>query len=169
MESAVNAVSTPEPQPAIEPGKPRRRWPLLLALVLLLAGAGAGAWWWYARQAAPAAGNGKPAQPRPAIYLPLDPTFVVNLADPEETHYLQVEVQLMTRDPEIGAVVEQHAPRIRNRLLLLFSQQYSAGLRTRADKERLQREALREVQAIVAAETGRPGVEAVYFTSFVTQ
>ena len=83
--------------------------------------------------------------------------------------YLQVEVQAMTRDPEVDAMLQAHSPRIRNRLMLLFGQQTSEKLHTRADKERLQREALAEVQAILKAETGKPGVEALYFTSFVTQ
>ncbi|MFZ5661549.1 MAG: flagellar basal body-associated FliL family protein [Pseudomonadota bacterium] len=162
MESAVSeANKTPNAD------KPKRRWPLFLALAVALAGAGGGgAWWWFGRAQAEAP---KRAAPKPAIYHALEPTFVVNLADPDAPRYLQVEVQLMTRDPEVQPVIELHAPRIRNRLLLLFSQQYSTNLRTRADKERLQREALAEVQAILKAETGKPGVEALYFTSFVTQ
>jgi flagellar FliL protein len=60
-------------------------------------------------------------------------------------------------------------PRIRNNLLMLFSAQRCADVRDRAGREKLQAAALKEVQDVLQAETGKPGVEALYFTSFVTQ
>jgi flagellar protein FliL len=111
-----------------------------------------------------------PAAPSaPAQYIALDPPFVVNLADASGDRYLQVEVQLMTRTPKMEETLTQHMPVIRNRLLLLFSQQTVEGVRTREAKEALQAEALKEVQAVLTEATGKPGIEALYFTSFVTQ
>lgn len=161
-------MSATAANPALPVEAPRksRKLVLIVAAVAVLAAGGGGAWWWMGRGADGA--HAKPAA-APALYHPMEPVFVVNLADPDGSKYLQVEVQLMTRDPDALAQLAQHAPRIRNRLLLLYGQQHSAGLRTRADKERLQKESLAEVQAILKSETGKPGVEAVYFTSFVTQ
>ena len=95
--------------------------------------------------------------------------FVVNLADTDAVRYLQADVQLMTRDPATSAALELHAPAIRNRLLLLFSQQASSQLMQRSGKERLQEQALAEVVALLRAEDAPDKVEAVLFTSLVTQ
>jgi len=102
--------------------------------------------------------------------MALEPPFVVNLAASEDgPHYLQVEIQLVTRDTNALANLERHAPAIRARLLMLLAQQSAADIADRAGKERLQKEALEEVQKLMRAETGNPSAEDLLFTSFVTQ
>ena len=145
--------------------------PLILVL-LTGAGGAAGVWWWSQKQQAAAAeATEEAARPsrQPAQYLPVEPSFVVNLADPEGNRYLQADVQVVTRDAATLAAVEAHLPSIRNRLLLLFGQQESRQLAQRAGKERLQTAARDEVRALLKAEGGPDKVEAVIFTSLVTQ
>ncbi|NUS39229.1 MAG: flagellar basal body-associated FliL family protein [Lysobacter sp.] len=124
---------------------------------------------WQARAVAKA--PAKPVQPAkaPAQYYALDPAFVVNLADADTVRYLQADVQLMTRDPATLSALQQQAPALRNRLLLLFGQQTAQSLAERRGKERLQQQALAEVRAVLKGEGGPDKVEAVYFTSLVTQ
>jgi flagellar FliL protein len=105
----------------------------------------------------------------PAIYLPIDPAFVVNFASQGKARFLQVTVEVMTRDPLMPDQVKLHMPVIRNNLMLLFSSQSYDGVSTLEGKETLREEALEVVQQILEEETGDPGVEAVYFTSFVMQ
>lgn len=164
----------PAPAPALQPAKPpRRKWPLLLTLVLLLgAGAGGGAWWWSQKQqraAAEAAEESARPTRQPAQYVAIEPSFVVNLADAEGNRYLQADVQVVTRDPGTLAAIESHLPSIRNRLLLLFGQHESRQLAQRAGKERLQAAARDEVRGLLKAEGAADKVEAVIFTSLVTQ
>lgn len=109
------------------------------------------------------------ALPAPASYLALDPAFVVNLESADEARYLQTEVQLMSRDALALEAAKVHVPLIRNSLLMLFGQQRPEALSSREGKEKLQLAALGEVQKVLQAETGKPVVEAVYFTSFVMQ
>lgn len=152
--------------------------PIIIAVVVA-AGAGGGIAWFMSKKAAPAepgaevpAAAEAHAAPPPGAkpeYIALEPPFVVNLADASGDRYLQVEVQLMGRTPKIGDTVKEHMPVIRNRLLLLFSQQTTETLRSREAKEKLQTDALKEVQAVLTEATGSTGIEAVYFTSFVTQ
>lgn len=104
-----------------------------------------------------------------ALYYPLAPVFVVNLADEDQLHYLQAEVELLTHDEPTRAALEKHAPALRNRLLLLFGEQHAADLRKRAAKEELQAKALAEVVAVLEAEGAPAGVDQVIFTSLVTQ
>ena len=163
---------------------------IVVLLLVLVAGGGGAAGVWFlgpkkaaaatepAEEAAPAHaeaahdehGGGDKKKPAGAIeYFGLDPTFVVNTADEDTQHYLQTDVQVMTHNPIVIDAVKTHMPRIRNNLLLLFSAQHCADVRDRAGREKLQAAALKEVQDILNAETGKPGVEALYFTSFVTQ
>lgn len=156
-----------------KPAKPRS--PILItALVAVLAAGAAGGGVWYFSQsqhddkaAKPAA---KTAVPAPAQYFGLEPPFVVNLNSSfDGPRYLQVEVQLMSRDPAAMEAIKLHAPAIRAKLLMLFSQVEPTDIADRAGKERLQATSLAEVQKLLKAETGKPGADELLFTSFVTQ
>jgi flagellar FliL protein len=113
--------------------------------------------------------EGDMEQQRPAIYIPIDPAFVVNFASQGKARFLQVTVEVMTRDASVPDKVKLHMPVIRNNLMLLFSNQTYDDVSTLEGKEALRDEALSVVQDILENETGDPGVEAVYFTSFVMQ
>lgn len=146
---------------------------LIAAVMLSIGGAGAAAWFVTGRDKVhdgAASAEGEPAAlPAPAVYLALEPAFTVNLQSAEEARYLQTEIELMSRDRAALDTARAHLPRIRNVLLLLFGQQQPADLATREGKEKLQQTALEEVQKVLVAETGKPVIEAVYFTSFVMQ
>lgn len=106
---------------------------------------------------------------KPALYQKLEPTFVVNFQSEDALRFLQVTVELMTRDEKIIAAVEQHMPIIRNNLIILFSSQDFTTISTRVGKERIRAQTLSEIQKVMKEKTGQPGVEEVYFTSFVMQ
>ena len=147
---------------------------LITALVAVLAAAAAGGGVWFFTQSKheekTAQAPKKSATPAPAQYFALDPAFVVNLNGPVDgPRYLQVEVQLMTRDPLALQALQTHAPAIRARLLMLFSQVEPAQIADRPGKEKLQANALAEVQKLMKAETGNNSAEQLLFTSFVTQ
>ena len=135
--------------------------------VLVLLGAGG---YLYSRapgaQPAAAVANAPKA---PELFLPLDPAFVVNFQDQDSTRYLQVGVTVMTHDPAAVQAMKESDPVIRNALVMLFSSQTYAGLSDISGKKKLQAEALDAVRKIVADKTGKPDVDALYFTSFVMQ
>jgi len=105
----------------------------------------------------------------PAIYISLDPAFVVNFAEGSKARFLQVTVEVMTRDNQVEQHIRTHMPVIRNNLVLLFSSQTYESVSTLEGKESLREEALTVIQKILEEETGDPGIESVYFTSFVMQ
>lgn len=106
---------------------------------------------------------------KPELYLALDPAFVVNFRNTESLSYLQVGVTLMAHDPAVIQAAKDSDPVIRNALLMLFSSQEYTELSDVAGKQKLQAKALAAVQKIVNDRIGRPGVDALYFTSFVMQ
>ncbi len=105
----------------------------------------------------------------PAIYYELKPEFIVNFEGNQQANYLQVEIQLMTRNPAVVKTLEHEDPLIRNNILILLSGQQYVELRTAAGKEKLRAEVLKAIQKIVKTETGKSSVDAVYFTSFIMQ
>ncbi len=126
-----------------------------------------------AANAAPAHGgaNSAPITPMrgPTIYHPLEPAFIVNFEDQGMLRYLQIGLTTMTRDQRIVDAINQNMPQIRNDLILLFSNQKMEVLATTAGKEKLRAQALAQIQGILTREVGIPGIEAVYFTTFVLQ
>ncbi len=102
-------------------------------------------------------------------YVPMDPPFIVNLNGDTDTRFLQVAVDIGTRDPDVAELVKEHRPAIRNSLVLLFGNQDPHTLHTREGKEKLRSETLAEIQKVIQEETGNRGVENVFFTSFVMQ
>jgi len=157
-----------EEAPAVGRGKAKLFIILLLAAVVL-AGAGTGAWVLLAPHGKKA--KVVKAEPLlPAQYVALDPPFVVNFEADEQVRFLQVTVQLMSRDPATIEVLKANDPVVRNDLLLLFGGQKYSVVSTREGKEGLRQQTLAAVRKIVAGAGGKPEkVEAVYFTSFVMQ
>jgi len=163
-ETAAAAAAAKEPAAAAA-GK--SKLPLLIAAVVALAAGGAGAWWWSSSHAA------KPPAEHPALpalYLALDPPFVVNFESEQMVRFLQITVQLMSRDPQTIELLKSNDPVVRNDLLLLFGNQEYAVLATRDGKEALRKQALQSVRGVIEKAGGHPErLEAVYFTSFVMQ
>lgn len=80
-----------------------------------------------------------------------------------------VEIELMSRRDDAFSRVEQYEPRIRNDLLMLFSKLDRAAITTPEQRQTLQDEALLTINAVLTEESGKAGVDAVYFTKFVIQ
>jgi flagellar FliL protein len=161
--------------PAARQAVPKAKAPVLAMIIAVVfsAAASGGAAFWFSSHGAANAGHAAEAKKEeakaPAQYLALEPVFTVNLEDEDASRFLQVEIQVMARDAATLEAIKLHQPRIRNALLLLLGQQKTQQIADRAGKEKLQAQVLAEIQKILKAETGKPGVEAVYFTSFVTQ
>jgi len=105
----------------------------------------------------------------PISYVPLDPPFVVNFSGDTDIRFLQVTLQVGTRDPSVVELIKEHRPAIRNSLVFLFGSQDPYALNTREGKEALRKDTLTEIQKVMKSETGDAGVESVFFTSFVMQ
>jgi flagellar FliL protein len=113
----------------------------------------------------------KEAAPKaPAIYVEFTPPFVVNFDAKGVMRFLQVGVQVMTRDHETSELIKQHDPKIRNDMLMLLGSQTYDSISTVEGKEALRKQALQVIAKIVGDEGGKAKeVEDLYFTSFVMQ
>ena len=106
----------------------------------------------------------------PPLYLALDPPFVVNFQADQLVRFLQVTVEVMSRDPKTLDLLKANDPVLRNDLLILLANQKYAVISTPAGKEQLRADALAAIRKDLVQAGGDPKlVEAVYFTSFVMQ
>ena len=159
------------PAAAVAPKRKKGRMFLIIGVVaLLMLGGGGYALFAHKGKTGDAhAAQAKPEESKQELYLPLDPAFVVNFQGEQTARYLQVGVTLMAHDQKALDAAKDAQPVVRNALVLLFSNQSFTGLSDAAGKEKLQAQALAAVQKIVKQRTGTPGVQALYFTSFVMQ
>lgn len=171
------------PDKVVKESKPRGLLLPVIAAAVLSSVIAAAAVYFVTRKSAPAEGEAaataheggeghgeaKGEKKGAATYYALSPAFVVNLGGGEATRFLQVDMEVMTRDPAAIEAVKLHTPQIRNSLVMLLSQQQMAEIESREGKEALQKKVLEAIQTILTAETGKPGIDAVYFTSFVMQ
>jgi flagellar FliL protein len=149
---------------------------IIIAAAVVVLGGGAGAWFAFAGKGGDAAKKKAEAEKAahelklPAQFVALDPPFVVNFGPGSSSRFLQIAVQLMTRDPHLVEFLDHNTPIIRNDLLLLFGNKQVEEVSSNEGKEALRAAALVAVRKIIAAEGEKPdGLEAVYFTSFVMQ
>lgn len=162
---------------------------LIIAVLVAAGAAGGGAWFVMGKKAASAPagesveggeqaadehgssggdehGGGKGAAA--SDFFPLNPQFVINLNDEEAMRFLQAEVQVIASKARAMDAVKLNDPIIRNRLMLLFSSQKYHELLTREGKEKLQGEALAEINKVLD-EQKKPHIDGVVFTNFVMQ
>lgn len=159
--------------------KSRSSRKLLLIIVgstaLILASAAVGTAWWLtsgSHKTDSSVAAAKPVAPPagPPLFLALDPPFVVNFDSEQAVRFLQIAVQLESRDPATIDMLKTNDPVVRNDLLLLFANQKYAQLSTREGKETLRNQALADVRKVLEGAGGHADrLEAVYFTSFVMQ
>ncbi len=169
---------------------------IAVAAVVLLSGIGGGAWFFLHKSADTGSGDAaaetknaaagkhgvkadkkdakvkkdkKDPNALPAVYLALDPAFVINFEDQGVVRFLQITAEVGTHDPLVLDAVKLHMPVIRNNLVMLFSNLSLATITSREGKEKLRASALVEVQKVLQEQIGEPGVENIYFTSFVMQ
>ena len=113
-------------------------------------------------------GKGEEGAQKAENYFAIDPPLVVNFEDGAAVRFLQITMEVMSKDPKAIEGVQKNVPLIRNNLLLLMSNRDYQSLMSREGKEKLRQEALAEVKAIQKKEDG-PLIDDLLFTSFVVQ
>jgi flagellar FliL protein len=152
--------------------KKSKQWLIIgIAAFVVLAGGGAAAFMLMGNGDAHGKKEVKAKEPlAPPLYVALDPPFVVNFEGEQLVRFLQITVQVMTRDPASVELLKANDPVVRNDLLLLFANQKYEVVAARAGKEKLRADALAAIRHVVEAGGGAPAhIEQVYFTSFVMQ
>ena len=145
---------------------------LIVAVVVLLLGSGAAAFVFLSG----GEGSGEEvaaeepveeAEPRVPLYLEMA-KLLVNIEHEGRTRYVQAEMQLMAYDQAVIDQASRDMPAIRDRLIMLFSGQDFAALKTLEGKEALRADARATVNAALGL-TPPKAISEVYFENFVLQ
>jgi len=163
--------TTPIAQGSAGPKRKSSSFPILASVALIaVVGGGAASWLWQqrGRQSVEVRAEGS-AYGVPKYLVPLE-GFTVNLADPEETHFLRVTISLgIDKLPE---GVEKDKPtaaipvaRVRDAILGVLTSCKADELLTPDGKIQLKKNVLTAVQKNVP----ELGVRDVYFTEFLVQ
>lgn len=160
--------------------------------ILLLNGIGVGAWIFLSGGDGESASseNKKEKVLGPLTYLTLVPEFIVNFGPGSKVRYLQVDLQISTREEASLETVNTYRPVLRNDILVLLSGVHFDDLKSRSGKEILQKKLLNTINKVVnnamhpnaakdkstvesesgaALEMVAGPIENVYFTSFIMQ
>jgi len=175
---------------------------LIVLIVLVLVMGGVGAWLYLSADDSGESGSAENKSEKkeetalvPLNYLTMVPEFVVNFGPGSKVRYLQVDLQISTRDETALETVSTYRPVLRNDILVLLSSVSFDDLKDRRGKEALQKKILNTInKVIVAAEQPvskdeenaeatndvrtdsatedvniEGPIENVYFTSFIMQ
>ena len=106
----------------------------------------------------------------PEIYQSLHPPLVVNFKDAAGNgHFMQITMEVMSRDQGVINAVREHTPAIRNALILMLGNTDYDAVVTREGKEQMLSDALAGIQKVMQQRTGETGIEEVFFTSLIIQ
>lgn len=109
------------------------------------------------------AGKGMP------MYFRLKPEFIVNYQVGTRQRFLQVYMEVMTRDPAMMEELETHSPMLRNAIIQIMGEQDFEELRTNEGRIKLRDLLTAEVKRLMQQETGKETIEQVLFTNYVMQ
>ena len=146
---------------------------VLIGLVVVLLAATAGGTWFVMRGSNEPAAEAEAEAAAPAVKAPiihsLSPSFVVNLFNERSTRFLQVDVEVMSRDEEVISKLEDYEVRIRHELIMMFSSLTKEMINSLEGRKEIQAKTVATINSVLEAETGKGGIEDVYFTKFVMQ
>jgi len=168
---------------------------LIVVGILLLNGIGIGAWMFLGGDSEDKGSSDtadkKESLAGPLKYLTMVPEFIVNFGPGSKVRYLQVDLQISTRNEASLATVNTYRPVIRNDILVVLSDVRYEDLKDRAGKEALQQRLLNTINKVVVAaehtatqgeqkdangdehsnqdEPVKGPIENVFYTSFIMQ
>jgi len=156
---------------------------IVVAVVVVIAG-GVGGYFLFAGGSEPQAidEQDKPAEQvvetttesgvdvKKAHYVSMAPEFVLNLNDASgNSHYISLDITLMTRDEALVEKLKTHKPLIKNDVLAYLSSQSYQQLKTSSKDSQLREKILAIVNQALSSQGEASKVESVLFTNFVME
>ena len=104
-----------------------------------------------------------------AVYLELEPPFVISLPARGRQRFLQANITVMSRDREAILNVERHMPAIRHHLSNILSAQSLESIQSEGGIELVRAEATEQINRLLMDDLESATIDEVLFTSFVMQ
>lgn len=103
------------------------------------------------------------------VFIPLEPSFLVNFDTDSRPKFLQVSVTLMANTATAKDHINKIMPILRNNVLMILSGRNPADLKSREGKEVLRVAVLGEIQKLMLTHFQEKSIDDVLFTEFVMQ
>lgn len=153
-------------------GKSRKKLILMATAALVLIGGGAGAYLFLGSDADTNELAEEEIEEPPqeqAVYLELEPAFIVSLPDRGRQRFLQASVTVRSRDRAAILKLEQHMPAVRHSLSNILSAQTVDSIQSAGGIEKVRMDATDQINQILAEEFQSEAIEDILFTGFVMQ
>jgi flagellar FliL protein len=156
-------TTAPNQESASEPKKSKGLlWIIILAVLALVGG---GAAWFFLHTSKPTQAAPEETAPKYTVHLE---SFTVNLADPQDSHFLRISIDVgMGKPLKASKEGESDFPtaRVRDAILPVLASGKGDVLVTPQGKEELKKEILSALQQKVP----EIGAQDIYFTEFLVQ
>ncbi len=103
-------------------------------------------------------------------YFLIEPDIITNYIKPgKRIGFIRVTVELMVKSKGNYAVLENHEPLIRDKIITVFGEQNEAIVKSVIDRDDIRQRCLEEINDLLYAETGKKPVEDLLFTKYLYQ
>ncbi|PKF63069.1 flagellar basal body-associated protein FliL [Psychromonas sp. psych-6C06] len=103
-------------------------------------------------------------------YFSLEPDIITNYIKPgKRIGFVRVTVELMVKSKSNYALIDEHEPLIRDKIIAIFGQQNEAMVKSITEREGIRARCLEEVNQLLYTETGKKPLEDVLFTKYLYQ
>ncbi|MFT6987358.1 MAG: flagellar FliL protein [Psychromonas sp.] len=103
-------------------------------------------------------------------YFLIEPDIITNYIKPgKRIGFVRVTVELMVISKANYAVLENHEPLIRDKIITIFGEQNEDMVKSVTDRDNIRQRCLVEINDLLYAETGTKPVEALLFTKYLYQ
>lgn len=172
MARAAPASAALAPEGAATSAKGSKKLVLILLVVaVLLGGGGAAAFFMMGHKGGEEGAEEVVKEPLgPPTFVVMD-QFVVNLAEPDSTRYLQIGITYEVSDAAAAEEIKTFTPVVRSRILLVLSGKNVSNLTSIEGKQQLMDELVDLARVTIKGNAKDPtrGIRDVHFSSFVIQ
>ncbi|WP_094751426.1 flagellar basal body-associated FliL family protein [Psychromonas sp. CD1] len=103
-------------------------------------------------------------------YFLLEPDIITNyIKTGKRIGFVRISVELMVNSKIDYALLKQHEPLIRDKIITIFGEQSETDIKSSAERERIRAQCLEDVNSLLFAETGRKPIKELIFTKYLYQ
>lgn len=109
-----------------------------------------------------------PAKAVDYVYFGFEPDIITNyVAMKKKMGYVRLTVELMMDDANNLAVVEHHAPLLRDAIITIIGQQPEDKIRSIRGRNEIKAMCEEKVKSLLTEETGKPVIKKILFTQWL--
>ncbi len=109
-----------------------------------------------------------PAKAVDYVYFGFEPDIITNyVAVKKKLGYVRLTVELMMDDANKLAVVEHHAPLLRDAIITIIGQQPADKIRSIRGRNEIKEMCEEKIKSLLTEETGKPVIKKILFTQWL--